>query len=182
MFPWQTRWQSGLNVCKQERRYLPQPDDGVNTSVHQTGSRLRSQCPPLPVCLSRPERREVVPSAAGARQHGDEVAHGGTGCQSFISSPQSHRCPKKKKEKKSDRVDNPLCPRCKHSGPQRQKSLQARLRSVWDDTVVWINSPPTAQLLLSGVLIVSDWYCRSDFGLLGFNSYCYYITFTWIWL
>lgn len=27
--------------------------------------------------------------------------------------------------------------------------------SVWDDTVAWINSPPTAQLLVSGVLVVS---------------------------
>ena len=36
----------------------------------------------------------------------------------------------KKKKKKSDKVDNPLCLGCKHSGPQSQKSLQARLTGV----------------------------------------------------
>lgn len=80
---------------------------------------------PSPVCLSRPERREVVPPAA------DEVAHGGTGCPSLISSPHSHKHPLPTKKKKSRRVDNPLCLCCKHNSPQSQKSLQARLSGVF---------------------------------------------------
>lgn len=56
--------------CKQERRYLSLPDDGVNTSVHQLGS---CHCSPgaLPPqsALQSLGGREDAPSAAGVCQH-----------------------------------------------------------------------------------------------------------------
>lgn len=127
------------SVCVNKNAAIsPSPTTGL-TPLSISRAPIITNCPsppplPSPVCSSRFERREVVlPGAGGGCQCGDEVPHGDVGCQSFISSSHSNSCQKrnKKKKQKTDKVNSPVCARCKHSRLQSQKAPRETKRSVW---------------------------------------------------